>query len=1770
MDSLDNSAVLDAGESEADQELTFNRPQQQVPSANQLQQTTAAQPTSSPSPPSSPSPALPPAPPRWKDVESAPQFSKLDANQQRFAFSNWIQSSNNYFSQIGFTPDKDQQANLAGYIQQTGRKLGMAIGVKPDNTIETLGDVEKNLGYKTDSDFDSLPYYSVLQKPTGSTQNLETAADSMAQGVRSLFTGPLKTIGALYDWATGTKPGTTMLDQRMAAADQMDKDLSNSQDTSGAQTVLDKTVPHAAGTLMATLIGGYGKILGMAGFSALDALGNKYFDATSEGATPNQAIASAGIAAAISAGELLALDGAGKVASKLAFGKNADLFQAGDYRPTIGESFKYIGADAAAQASLGATGQVAENAFDKWDYNSNLALSTGVADATTQQSFFALMHAPTLFHAFVNASSDIQAASRDQQNAAASLKDAQRSGDPDAIKKAQDAYDTAQSTYSSLIASTAKNAPLPTAQDATDAGSIIMGQNAPESKTTAPVGAPVSSDPIDKYTSDLKAQVDAPVETASSNTLTISPTPVEQATNPADVQTAEAVGPATTKAVLDEQNEHDAEENANGGAEKRAGEQGPVLDQAGLRDDGGSGSGQRQPGADAPSSDGEGNNAPTHEGNVTEGGGEISAPPPLDETQKAPIGDDGKTQAEPVPITSSEEAAVFAESSEGKSDAETLGRDGFQEKDGIWTDPKNKELPSIHQKEINNLTDNLREHGIKGVRVQASSQYPGLWVKPGVDPDTIYVNPEIMSVKGNPESKKAASLEEYWHGIHGKAVKALGQKFGQTFLKIFDEMTPETVRSVANSYSGLYHLAKVPKSKISEEARVQLAGEYARMLQVRNSGEKTVEQVRGDSTPDSIQTKGMMARDKEFLESAPTLSRLLNKSLELDQQGRPNKYESKISESTIPGIGSDTSDNSRAGGDGGEDRFKNLPFFAESPPGLPPEAKSKWDAIKDLALTLRKGVPKFDDWTKAKTQLSATLSRNAQNLTRVMEHIQKQVPDKVKREGITNYIEAKGDVDVLRQRMDATDNPDLRKGYRAALDLTPQEKAMAYQVSDIFALHRQLALKWGIPVNEVENYVTHLWSKDGSGNLKIRGGKSLNASFRFSKQRTNDTYFHGEQNGLIPQTKDISEIVGSYVNELGSAIAARQWVENLTKGKDNTGKPLVAPKFGGLQHLPDEAEKKQAILVMPAHASGEYEHYRSDKLPSFLNQWVWKGSVDGKQVLSKENMSVSPEIYHELQNIFGRSAIKDWLDTPSKGPWTSLGKNVVGGALRLNTIGKTTLFGAIPSLFHPVQIANEAISHRTLTTDIKPPDMNDPETYDKAAHGLMLAPNEASRALFMDGMNMSKDNLVAIAGRLAEQLPGIKDSFIKDGIEKMEKGVEFTQRYLFETFIPSLKSRFYDVVLDRNRERFSKELEAGSVTDDDLKYLTANQANNAFGHLNYVDIARNPTIQHMMQFAFLAPDFFEARLRHTGQALSGALGNKAGWEQSSALLAMGTAMFLTARVANYALNNGDTKLDEPFAVVNGNRSYRMRTQVGDLYGLVGFPVQNGHLAWGGMFKNWRTWTSGRESPMIRFMSEALTGVNYRGEQTSMADAIKDTLAGNLPIPLQGLVKPVTDQLPQSWQDFIAPKNAKNNPISPFEQFLGSTGIQISRYSPITQVYPLAKEWVANHGEEIGLKPETATYPTSQYTPLKYALDDGNLSKAWDEYQSLVKANNGNAQKVAKGAVQSINSYFTGKKQGDEAMYLSLTPDQQQVYKAAMDRRVILEDRFSAMFQQFQK
>lgn len=715
-----------------------------------------------------------------------------------------------------------------------------------------------------------------------------------------------------------------------------------------------------------------------------------------------------------------------------------------------------------------------------------------------------------------------------------------------------------------------------------------------------------------------------------------------------------------------------------------------------------------------------------------------------------------------------------------------------------------------------------------------------------------------------------------------------------------------------------------------------------------------------------------------------------------------------------------------------------------------PHVKSVVDSIVALgkeAVT----TPKMNDYRRSVLAWSGKLQKSFGEAATARKDIEQRVPDRVRREGITNWIQANGDATVLANRAAATTNPKLKAGYEAALNLTPEEIAVA---TDVKAAYDALGMRgqtYEVVNNFRDNYVTQIWNL-GKG-AAMGGTRTLRDKFQFNKARTFETFFDGEQVGMVPKTKDIAKLLPVYLHEMNNVIAARQLVQQMSQGVASDGRPLLAPRGTGTTVT--DPGTGTATLVMPKSVKGDTFDYKSLPNQPALNGWRWASQDSaGNPVFIKSDLAVHPEAFAKLKNVLGRSALREWYDTRTS-TMAQVPKVLVKVLDMVNSETKRTMLGLLAP-FHQVQEGTHAIGHRVNPfSNIPKIDLvGSAAQADAARHGLMLLPDRASANQFMEGFRPSG---------LVSKIPGIG------------KLADHYSEYLFHQYIPGLKFKTYQAILERNNKLYDADLAAGRVRPEDLKILSAEQANAAYGHLNYADFGRNPTIQHIAQLGLLAPDFLEARARFAGQAIRGVGGAKVGREQLLALATLAISQAATAYTAA-KLSGGEWDHKHPFEFRKNNRVYTFRSVPEDISSLM---------------NNSRMFVHSRLSPIVgKGALQYTSGVDWRGQRVTAGETTKELLKQPVPLTLRGFL------------------GTSDSSLTAWEQLAGSVGLKISRYSSASELYEMVQKFRKNSGNPKLVQEyedaEKSVNPESHYRDIRLALERNDLKEAKEAFEELRK------------------------------------------------------------------
>ena len=766
-------------------------------------------------------------------------------------------------------------------------------------------------------------------------------------------------------------------------------------------------------------------------------------------------------------------------------------------------------------------------------------------------------------------------------------------------------------------------------------------------------------------------------------------------------------------------------------------------------------------------------------------------------------------------------------------------------------------------------------------------------------------------------------------------------------------------------------------------------------------------------------------------------------------------------------------------------------------------------------------IPKFGKFKEAILKWDANNQELSSDVKRTVTYIRKVVPDADRRMAISVYREANEDAGILKMWSERASNKHLIKACLDAQNLSPKEKEIANYISAVYKDLLNVGMERGLIEAARENYVTHLVR--GEGLLAGHSGK-LMTNFKFGKERVFPTIFDADQAGYKVATIDAGDLLGAYISEMKKVINSRDFIASLLKEKAKDGRPLAVPMGDG-KPIEGKQGDRTGLLVDPRAKDALYDDYNSiNHYALTKHKWVGKDAM-GESVILNGDLALHPEIYSKLKNVFGHSAIKDWYN----GEGESLPNHILRRFVKYADVTQQSIKQAMLSLsaFHYVQEGTHAIGHK-INPFFNIPKINltkNKEQFDAASHGLRLAADHDSMAQFKEGMGSGSiiDKLEAQLEHLWK-LPGIGKTLRKTNIGHWNEAIVTT---LFESYIPGLKFKTYQQMVKRNGSRFAKEISRGEMTLDDVKYLSAQQSNAAYGHLNYVDMARNPTLQHFWRATLLAPDFLEARAKFVGQSLKAVTGQKGGREQLEALALLATVQFASSAIFNALVNDGDMKLDHPFVMVYKGRQYKFRSVPYDILHMV---------------KKRGQFIRGRVAPGVNRLIALLEQKDFRGLKQTFPEWLQETATIAIPISLRAMV----------------PGASQNKDIDAWDSFLNSMGVMVSRYSPLTEMYDKVDKWKKEHGIEVQ---EAAIYPPSKYRDLRNALMDGHDGDAIKELEKLMKDKNIPKIKVMEGFRKSLFRPMAGSNLNDFRFAKSLNEVDRAKFEESKKQRFVVWKKF---------
>lgn len=601
-----------------------------------------------------------------------------------------------------------------------------------------------------------------------------------------------------------------------------------------------------------------------------------------------------------------------------------------------------------------------------------------------------------------------------------------------------------------------------------------------------------------------------------------------------------------------------------------------------------------------------------------------------------------------------------------------------------------------------------------------------------------------------------------------------------------------------------------------------------------------------------------------------------------------------------------------------------------------------------------KQVQNIDDLLRAKGELSASKETRGWQVRKWVQQAKQATPSLRDQAAISKYIEAGGDPAQLRRGMAET-KPRFKQAYQDALNLSPDLKVAAQNISNYFDSRLQEAIDAGVLKEGIEDYIHRIYeSKPALGKqafARVQDG-ILQRNPGLTKKRLFESDWEAEKAGFIPVQSYIDRIA-DYESSLSRAIAAREFIKKATEMTASDGRPIVDIKGVGVPIDSPEGVREATLIKPkydPAYANtpgtpkfrGDYV----DREYPALSRWKWVAQdSDGKPIFVQGDVAIHPDYVKRI----------DALLEPSRVRYGRYG-SVARPALAVSSAVKQTMLDL--SGFHQVQVTVHGMEHRVMPWKI----VKDIDFQNPNVEGLLKGG-------------------ITLGGDYRLQREGLVGSSLSRHIPLLGPVLESYHNWLFQDYIPRLKMTMALHALERNKARY-----AGLKTPEEIYNLTASEANAAFGEQNYIMLERSKTAQDMARLILLAPDFLEARGRFAGQALT--RGGKAfGNEQRTALLLGALTMWVTARLMNKALDGQPHNEPENlFSVVYKGKAYGLRTVQGDILHLLEKPMQ--------------FWMHRLNPVFSRTAMEAITGRDEFGRKRSFSQQVWDGVSTMMPIALR--------------------------------------------------------------------------------------------------------------------------------------------------------------------------
>ena len=201
----------------------------------------------------------------------------------------------------------------------------------------------------------------------------------------------------------------------------------------------------------------------------------------------------------------------------------------------------------------------------------------------------------------------------------------------------------------------------------------------------------------------------------------------------------------------------------------------------------------------------------------------------------------------------------------------------------------------------------------------------------------------------------------------------------------------------------------------------------------------------------------------------------------------------------------------------------------------------------------------------------------------------KAVPDALRREGISNNVEANGQNAKLHEWEDKAAD-EHKPGYEAGQNLTDKEMTLRDHVRSTLEAWKNLLQHHNLlPADAgLENYIPHRPDFEDIDPVTHEPINPTGADGEtdFLKKRLYPSHAEGEQAGIKYKTKDAVKLTSNYMERANNAIARNTLGEDLANGNLNDAAPM-AVSGGYLGHPADVP--LSPLEVQQLQASGKFD-----------------------------------------------------------------------------------------------------------------------------------------------------------------------------------------------------------------------------------------------------------------------------------------------------------------------------------------------------------------------------------------------------------------------------------------------------------------------------------------------------------------------------------------------------------------------------------------------------